>query len=136
MTEHEQHGEYHGLHGKQETKKKLPLPFIIGAVAIVCLLIGYGAAALMQPKATTAATPTSDVDTQQLRATVVSYLNDIIELQGGAGITVQAVNSSLENGMYTIGFNLNANGSVLQSGKVFISPDGKQLFLSSPLDLT
>lgn len=137
MTEHEQHGEYHGLHSKQESKQKLPLPVIIAAVAIVCLLVGYGAAVLMQPaKATGAATPTPSVDTQQLRTTVVKYLNDIIELQGGAGITVQAVNSSLENGMISIGFNLIANGSTLQSGKVFVSPDGKQLFLSAPLDLT
>ncbi|MFH1779602.1 MAG: hypothetical protein ABH803_00460, partial [Candidatus Micrarchaeota archaeon] len=41
-----------------------------------------------------------------------------------------------KNGMYAINFEINQDGELVQEGTAFISPDGKQLFLSAPLDLT
>jgi len=133
MAEHEQRGEYHG---KTEPKQKIQLPAIIAAVAIVCLLAGYFVAVWTQPKAEATTTPSTGLNTQQLRSTVAKYLNDIISLQGGEGIAVEAVNATLQNGMYAVGFNLKKDGNTLQNSQVFVSPDGKQLFLSMPLDLT
>ncbi|MFH1779910.1 MAG: hypothetical protein ABH803_02065, partial [Candidatus Micrarchaeota archaeon] len=108
----------------------------IAILGIACFAVGFVASNALNPQTETLGGNETTLNENALQQEVSDYLNDLIVLQGAEGVSINAVSTEQKNGMYAINFEINQDGELVQEGTAFISPDGKQLFLSAPLDLT
>ena len=123
------------------------MPMMI-AIAIVCLLVGYFAAGMLQPKTTTPSGGTvqpveTGLSLDQVKAKVSTYMAQLVAAQPDSGLSVEVKNASKEMGMYNVLMDLKQDGQVVQQMTGLVSPDGTTMFLLNaaygiyvPYDLT
>ena len=127
-------------HGSQakDPLEKIPLPLLVAIVGVVCLIIGYAAAAFTaRPAATPTPTPQPVIGLSEVKQTVATYLTSLLALQPGAeGVTVEATTAQESKGLYVVDLNIKQNGQVVQTGKAYVTKDGSTLILGNEFNLT